>query len=290
MQEMTEIEYLNFLLGPTALGARDRSRAVQEALLDDVPEECFLVGQSFCIKYGLPRYHLFDGLVHIGATRADYKWLRRKYPEYRIHIVEDYTAIEALKCLCGDDNPISLKCTFDRALKKRLVTFEEVDALLETSFRGKEILARIRAFLYDKFDSPLESMTHIFFNLHGFREPEKQVEVGENRCDFMCRGVIYEGEGDIKYSGELEGVDPVAQMNREHERNNNYHLHGFPFYHYKWRHLWDGTFLKLLQDTGYPRAKGGPYFKFAIRKYRQRQRILEKKRNRYRSRAKKQGG
>jgi hypothetical protein len=203
---MTELEYFEMLLGPKALSIYERGEERQDMLLADVPDECFLVGQSFCAKHGIPRYHRCDGLVHIGATKEDYPRLRVQYPEYRIHIVRAYTTIEALRCLCGGDNPVSLKCTFDYALRYGFVTMDEVDALLtrEGSFRGKPILVEVRPFLKDCFDSPLESMSHVFFNLHGFREPEMQVWIGEeNRCDFLWRKTISKGRVTVNIKGNM---------------------------------------------------------------------------------------
>lgn len=280
---MVELNYFEIVLSPQSLAIRDQGAVLQRELLKSVPSECFLVGQSFCVAMNLPRYHKFDNFVHIGATRKDYPELRAKYPEYKIHIVADYTAIEALKCLCDTDNPISLKCTFDRALKKKIIDWDDIHALEICSFKGCQIFVALVPFLQDCFDSPMESMTQIFFSLHGLREPAMQVDIGEhNRCDFLWRKTIFEGEGDIKYNGELPDVDPVEQMNKEHERNNAYHLEGYNFYHYKWSGLYDGSLLKLLKTLKYPKHRTGPRFGSVIRRFLARNHKLKKMRVKYR--------
>jgi hypothetical protein len=246
------------LLKPWERAKVKTSREIHDKLVERFTQ-VFMVGESAVLRYKLPRYEVFDTeFIHVGLR---VRLSKRQIAKFRkcgviVHYMTSFTPLDALLFLLVKDNPISLICTFNDALNKKLFTLEDIEERLAgPSFKGVQVLTEIYPYLTADFDSEFETLFNLGVVLLGYRPLESQIVIGNNRADFRCGMFLIECDGMAKYDGETYSRETVEQIKHEHLRDSNYALHGFKTLHVHWEDMYTSRLERVLIQIRAPKDR-----------------------------------
>jgi very-short-patch-repair endonuclease len=260
---MTPMELLIAMISEDNVKRFNQSRTAQERMMRAFTNERF-VGQSLVIAEKLVFYGDFDQRVHIARSSrlASSTLSKIQSKGGQVHYPKSNNKHDTLIPLIPGGNPLCLKCTFEDAFKKKLFTFEELEQKLESKFHGKPLLKAMLPFLEPNFDSVFESLFDLILILGGYVRLHRQVNIANNRADFVFGKVIFELDGMGKYDGKTFNKETIKAIKDEHKRDTNYALNGYRVIHIHWEDLYDGTILRYLDEVGVPKTnQNQPFIK-----------------------------
>jgi hypothetical protein len=244
-----------------------------------------LVGESFCLQHDLARMASYDGKTHRGVLkRPNRKQLLIAVENNEVlHQVPSLSNIDRLCPLLAKDNPLSLIVTFNDALYKGLITFDDIIEKLEGGrFVGKPMLRDILPYLHDDLESIFETCFDLKRELLGLQPIGAQLEIENCRADFHYKHFLFELDGMEKFSGKFDRTTK-EQVKHELHKGNIYLMHDYLCFRIVWEELHNGELEKYLSWAKIPKQRNKHGLERMIRRYlrrteRAKAREFEKKR------------
>jgi hypothetical protein len=151
--------------------------------------------------------------------------------------------------------------TYNDALHKQLIEFEEIDDQLKMQFQGKRMLGKLRPYLRSDLESNFETLFYLKCHMLGYADLEVQLTMGKMRPDFKYRDVVFELDGMGKYSGQYNR-ETIEQIKHDARKSNEYQLLGNKAFRLFWDDLYNGNLERYLDAAGVPKVRRhGPFYK-----------------------------
>lgn len=235
---------------PVAAAAFSAARIYGLELLDPPPDELVVVSGD---------------LMTSGTHRDGYRLRVAVLPEEHLtvhHGVTLTTPARTVVDLCAELSFMGGVVVADSAVRKGLVSVEELQALANATFSRRGILKVRRVF--DALDpaagSPLESASRVALAQLGYRMPLTQVEfVIDGRriiVDFFWIDLDLAGEADgfTKYKA-APGQDQLATIRDEKDREQLLLADGVEVVRWGWREVRSPELLRRRLDPAFARAQ-----------------------------------
>lgn len=261
------------------LNAEERSLHTIRALSKRHPRWVFAGLSAVCL-YGFEHaYGLHDGRIHVmsrsGPRASDSGLLHRLYmpcagPLWRNgDIFMTSPARTLIDCVTYPfANTLAI---FDSALRRRLVSVEEIRALAVRTSCDERAVARLLRYASPASENGGESLMRGLLIEHGFAEPQLQVEfdnpdnpMAPYRVDFCWRLadgriIVAEYDGMAKYADVSNPNRASLQAKLDYERRRERHLkdrHVTVVTHIVYEDLMEAQRLeRKLSESGVPRIR-----------------------------------
>lgn len=235
---------------PIAAAAFSAARIYGLELLDPPPNELVVVSGD---------------LKTSGTHRDGYRLRVAVLPEDHLtvrHGVTLTTPARTVLDLCAELSYMGGVVVADSAVRKGLVTVEELQALADATFSRRGILKvrRVFAALDPAAGSPLESASRVAFEQLGYRMPLTQVEFVINGrriiVDFLWFDLDLAGEADgfTKYKA-APGRDELAAIRDEKEREQLLLAEGVEVVRWGWQEVRSPELLRRRLEPAFIRAQ-----------------------------------